>query len=213
MRRRGVFLLCCYLVLNVCISGESSLTIISPKTNSPQEQPFSVSVEVSLSGTSFDRWRMCYEIEGKIAPYCSLLIVTEEGRLVFSPESGQAPPEFDDLADDRPHRLNAWFSLTETGDDNNDGDTRWGFISRNFTVIQSAARTKNGDYRYLAEKVLQRPHLVSGMIIEPRNIPQQIFRAINNVMTQLPSVRPIHLFHGLHFNACPSLSPSVLQLL
>ena len=53
----------------------------------------------------------------------------------------------------------------------------------------------------------RRATLVSGIIIEPRPLRRQIERSIQNVVAELPSVRPIHLFHGLHFEPCEEDSP------
>jgi hypothetical protein len=162
-------------------------------------QPFSVITSVELVlGVDYADWKHCYRVETSLfVDYCSIMMISDEG-VQFSPILATSPPEFDMLAPTETHRLVAWFeSISNPG-------IKWAIESVDFMVTASSVRTSDGGYKYIDYKDNLTRHAsysISALIVEPRNHPN-IPVAIRNVLSKLPSVRPIHLFHGKSYEPC-----------
>lgn len=190
-----------------------------------------VSVELSAAG-DFSDWLLCYSIdEGSSvlpAPYC-MAIILDDGMIRFSPLSSSSPPELDALSESEPHLVIAWFASISSGGQqrwglltcpftvsapvprHSNGEV-W-YIADDDGLGLGDDKDEEEEGKNENKKVESKNSkktstirsstpTVAGVMVEPREQPAQIASVLRNVMEQLPAVRPIHLFHGKHFDPC-----------
>jgi hypothetical protein len=206
------------------VSGGASLNVPF------MAQPFFVTVGVELqAGRDYAGWRLCQRVGSGNAllrqqpplEHCSLLWV-RDGTVSFSPVSGMSPPEYDFLVPGV-YEAEAWF---ESG--GSSGPYRsWGLTTRLFEAGPPPPRDAKGGFVYLdidpadpaaagsndnvhaAFASIPLSPSVVGVIVEPRSFQPNLAYVIINVVTQLPAVRPIYLFHGPSFDPCATANAKV----